>query len=78
MCCSPWGHKGSDTTSRLNNKPIQVQTQWPSRFLDKGLQGTLKELFSCCEVSSILGHYYLKHVAAKTPGKVKGKDDFKD
>ena len=79
MCCSSWGHKGSDMTSQLNNnKPIQVQTQWPSRFLDMGLQGTLKEWFSCSEVSSILGHYYLKHVAAKAPGKVKGKDDFKD
>ena len=21
VCCSPWGHKGSDTTEQLNNNP---------------------------------------------------------
>ena len=25
-CCSPWGHQESDTTERLNNKPLRVNT----------------------------------------------------
>ena len=24
-CCSPWGHKESDTTERLNSSPISFQ-----------------------------------------------------
>ena len=33
-CCSPWGHKESDTTQRLNNKPQQsniLKTIWQGR-----------------------------------------------
>ena len=77
MCCSPWGRKGLDMTSRLNNSgPTQVQTQWPSRFLDMGLQGTLKELFQVRFLPS--WDIIILNMAAKAPGKVKGKDDFKD
>lgn len=47
------------------------------KVLGYGTSGHFEGIISC-EVSSILGHYYLKHVAAKAPGKVKGKDDFKD
>ena len=25
-CCSPWGHKESDTTERLNNSEIVLKT----------------------------------------------------
>ena len=25
-CCSPWGHKESDTTEQLNNNNISIQT----------------------------------------------------
>ena len=33
-CCSPWGHKESDTTERLNN----------SRVLNAGVLGSVYEL----------------------------------
>ena len=26
-CCSPWGHKESDTTEQLNNNPLQGSLQ---------------------------------------------------
>ena len=26
-CCSPWGHKQSDTTERLNNKTTTIYLQ---------------------------------------------------
>ena len=29
QCCSPWGHKQSDTTERLNNKLKLVQVSMP-------------------------------------------------
>ena len=28
VCCSPWGHKESDTTERLNNKELWLQIFW--------------------------------------------------
>ena len=28
-CCSPWGHKESDTTERLNNIILQTRTLGP-------------------------------------------------
>ena len=29
VCCSPWGHKESDTTERLNNKqPLSSSESW--------------------------------------------------
>ena len=27
-CCSPWGHKESDMTERLNNNSVPVETEW--------------------------------------------------
>ena len=27
VCCSPWGHKESDTTERLSNKGLGAQEQ---------------------------------------------------
>ena len=33
-CCSPWGHKESDTTERLNNK-TEVQTRGVTVFFGK-------------------------------------------
>ena len=27
-CCSPWGHKESDTTGRLNNKSPHIPNPW--------------------------------------------------
>ena len=27
VCCSPWGHKGSDMTERLNNNKFQAKMQ---------------------------------------------------
>ena len=41
-CCSPWGHKESDTTKQLNNNKLDVSTI----LLGLGLQDklvTLKE-----------------------------------
>ena len=28
MCCSPWGHKESDTTERLNKQPLSSCESW--------------------------------------------------
>lgn len=41
-----------------------------------GLQGTLKELFHVRFLPS--WDIIILNMAAKAPGKVKGKDDFKD
>ena len=32
-CCSPWGHKESDTTERLNNNSVWTVTPLPHLFL---------------------------------------------
>ena len=34
-CCSPWGHKETDTTEQLNNKKIGVATVEKSRELSQ-------------------------------------------
>ena len=38
-CCSPWGHKGSDTTEQLNSKswdqrqiPLGTRAEWESSW----------------------------------------------
>ena len=28
VCCSPWGHKESDTTEQLNNNDKNIKFQW--------------------------------------------------
>ena len=32
MCCSPWGHKESDTTERLNNNKKRIIRECKSRL----------------------------------------------
>ena len=31
-CCSPWGHKESDTTEQLNNSKIHLHVYMPQHF----------------------------------------------
>ena len=31
VCCSPWGHKESDTTERLNNTNLEANQVFPER-----------------------------------------------
>ena len=40
VCCSPWGHKASDTTEQLNNK-IQMASKADQRIMyPKEIRGT--------------------------------------
>ena len=40
VCCSPWGHKASDTTEQLNNK-IQLASKEDQRVIyPKEIRGT--------------------------------------
>ena len=40
VCCSPWGHKASDTTEQLNNK-IQLASREDQRIIyPKEIRGT--------------------------------------
>ena len=40
VCCSPWGHKASDTTEQLNNK-IQLASKEDQRIIyPKEIRGT--------------------------------------
>ena len=40
VCCSPWGHKASDTTEQLNNK-IQMASKEDQRIMyPKEIRGT--------------------------------------
>ena len=40
MCCSPWGHKDSDTTERLNSTQEYV-TYWTEETLQMWLNEQL-------------------------------------
>ena len=50
-CCSPWGHKESDTTEWLNNCPTAKDEPWLSHMTM--VQGPMVSLasFICCESS---------------------------
>ena len=58
VCCSPWGHKGSDTTERLNNNNIEQIWKdltealhkhiWWSRSEDTYQKHDTKGGFQCC------------------------------
>ena len=34
-CCSPWGHKESDTTERLNNNSTILRGLWQGQFVNR-------------------------------------------
>ena len=38
VCCSPWGHKASDTPEQLNNSRKKYYSQRNSRGKDRDLQ----------------------------------------
>ena len=33
VCCSPWGHKESDTTEQLNNNSMSIESMMLSNYL---------------------------------------------
>ena len=45
-CCSPWGHKGSDTTERLNTTAPSWEGEGPGRE-GASLQESLDPLCPC-------------------------------
>ena len=49
VCCSPWGHKESDTTERLNNNKV-----WLQKLLSPSPAGPLPHLLLALPASE--GH----------------------
>ena len=40
VCCSPWGHKASDTTEQLNNKILMASKEDQRIMYPKEIRGT--------------------------------------
>ena len=63
-CCSPWGHKESDTTERLNNNSVWTVTLLPHLMSDIDSQANLSQnqtlRLSICQASWLSSSFFLK------------------
>ena len=63
-CCSPWGHKESDTTEQLNNISVWTVTPLPHLRSDIDSQANLSQnqtlRLNICQASWLSSSFFLK------------------
>jgi len=63
-CCSPWGHKESDSTERLNNNSVWTVTPLPHLMSDIDSQANLSQnqtlRLNICQASWLCSSFFLK------------------